>query len=91
MMYKFKRWFRNWLEQGEIVQEGNLLKVSSDQLDSDRCLHLRIWFAQGGKVLQTNSYDRKNDRSNQSLYVLTEDQKLGDEIDKIVMLEAMKL
>jgi hypothetical protein len=92
-MYKFKRWLKNWLDQDDYPMQKSELLVSEDsnQLDSDRCVHLRVWFAQGGKVIQTTSYDRNKDRSNRSLYVFNEEHELGHELSKIITLEAMKL
>ena len=92
-MYKFKRWFKNWLDQDDHKENRLELAVAEDSthLDSDRCIHLRVWFAQGGKVVQTTSYDRNKDRSNRSLYVFNEEHELGHELSKIITLEAMKI
>lgn len=61
-----------------------------DGLDYDRSISFQIYFAQGGRVIQTRRYDRAKDRSHLSLYVVTEDRDLGQEIDKIITMEALR-
>jgi hypothetical protein len=63
---------------------------TSDDPDHDRCLNFKVWFANGGKVVQTNRYDRHKDRSQTSMYVITADQDFGKEIDKIVTMENLR-
>lgn len=61
-----------------------------DGLDHDRSISFQIYFAQGGRVIQTRRYDRVKDRSHISLYIVTEDQDLGQEIDKIITMESLR-
>jgi hypothetical protein len=53
-------------------------------------MRFNIYHASGGRVVETNSYDRHKDRHKRSLYVITSDQDFGREIDKIITMEALK-
>ena len=90
--YRFRRWLRNWLNNfdSESPEKATLTVRQSDDPDHDRCLNFRVWFANGGKVVQTNRYDRVKDRSQASMYVITADQDFGKEIDKIVTMENLR-
>lgn len=94
--YRFRRWLRNWINNFDAVQSeqiksrGGLIIRESDEPDHDKCLHFKVWFANGGKVIQTNRYDRHKDRSFTSMYVVTEDQEFGKEIEKIVTMETLR-
>ncbi len=91
--YKFRRWLRNWLHN---VDSGGLEKASasviraSDDPDTDRCLNFKVWFANGGRVVQTSRYDRVKDRNQTSMYVITDEQDFGQEINKIVTMESLR-
>ena len=95
--YRFRRWLRNWLTNFDADQVespsplGKPIAVrESDTPDGDKAMNLRIWIANGGRVIQTTRYDRHKDRSNTSMYVITDDQDFGREIDKIVTMEGLR-
>lgn len=91
--HRFRRWIRNWLNNydGEgLVKESVSLVPKLDGPDGDKCLQFRVWFANGGKVIQTSRYDRLKDRNFTSMYVITEGQDFGHEIDKIVTMENLR-
>jgi len=93
--YRFRQWLRNWLvnfDQDSIrAEKGRTLSVrESDDPDNEKSLQFRVWFANGGKVVQTNRYDRHKDRNFTSMYVITEEQDFGREIDKIVTMDSLR-
>lgn len=94
--YRFRRWLRNWLtnfDSDQPVQEKMSRTLSvreSDDPDNEKSLQFRVWFANGGRVIQTNRYDRQKDRSLTSMYVVTSEQDFGHEIDKIVTMEGLR-
>lgn len=61
-----------------------------DEFESDNAIRFNIYNASGGRVIQTNRYDRQRDRAITGLYVITSDQDFGKEIDKIITMEALK-
>jgi hypothetical protein len=56
----------------------------------ERALHFTVYVANGGRVVETRRHDRKTDRSTNGLYVITNDQDFGKEIDKIITMEALR-
>lgn len=94
--YRFRQWLRNWLtnfdqDQPEKTTLGRPIAVrDSDDPDNEKSLQFRVWFANGGRVIQTNRYDRHKDRHHTAMYVVTEDQDFGREIDKIVTMENLR-
>lgn len=92
--YRFRRWLRNWItnfDQDEPEKTGRTLSVrESNEPDNEKSLQFRVWFANGGKVVQTNRYDRHKDRNFTAMYVITEEQDFGREIDKIVTMEHLR-
>lgn len=93
--YRFRRWLRNWItnfdkDEPETAKIGRLSVVANDDPDNEKSLQFRVWFATGGKVIQTNRYDRVKDRHFTSMYVVTDNDELGREIDKIITMESLR-
>lgn len=61
-----------------------------DLLNSDAQLTFTVYSAIGGKVVEFRRYDHKTDRSDNSMYVIGNDEDFGSKIAKIAMLEVMK-
>lgn len=93
--YRFRRWIRNWItnfdqDGHEPERPSTLVAVREDGPDIEKSLNFRVWFANGGRVVQTNRYDRQKDRNITSMYVVNNDQDFGREIDKIVSMESLR-
>ena len=65
------------------------VSVSSDNIDADGYT-LRVYPARGGRVIQYHKYDRKHDRQNTSLYVISDSEDLGDAVKNIVVEQALQ-
>jgi hypothetical protein len=94
-----KRWAINWVREDWANADENILASNriesisprdTHTLDSDRAIKFNIYHANGGRVVEINSYDLHKDRHKRSLYVITSDQDFGREIDKIITMEALK-
>jgi len=74
----------------------NSVKVKSrsqsfDGSDTDfDTIHFNLYNANGGKILETRTYDERNDRWNSSLYVIESNENFGESIGKIVFSEMLK-
>lgn len=68
----------------------NLISDSPTLDQPERSIQFTIYNASGGRVVETRRYDRQKDRSINGLYVVTNDQDFGKEIDKIITMEALK-
>lgn len=100
----FKRWLFNSLKQVAQAdqedikyqnvqinkQRSTLVDRSSVELDRDRAISFNIYVANGGRVVETKRYDRNKDRHLTGLYIISDTQDFGREIDKIIVMEGLK-
>ena len=91
MKLTLKQRLRNWIMNDD-VDTDELLSVPDIEpahFDSDG-MRLQVYRASGGYVVETRSYDRRSDRNNNTMHVITDDQDLGQALGKIVMMEALR-
>jgi hypothetical protein len=80
----------------DIISAKQLRSISSisvgpAQIDQpERAVQFTVYSASGGRIIETRKYDKKTDRSSNGLYIITNDQDFGREIDKIITMEALK-
>jgi hypothetical protein len=91
MKLTIKQKFRNWLMNdtntiGELEQDHY---VETDRFSSDG-MRFNLYKASGGFVIETRSYDRRKDENVNSMYVITEDKDLGEELGKIITMESLR-
>jgi hypothetical protein len=90
MTLTFKQRLRNWLNDDTLEKEyATQLTVENNRLESDG-MRLQVYRASGGYVVETRSYDRKNDRNHNTMHVITDEEDLGERIGKIIMMEALR-
>jgi len=87
--YRFKKWMRNWLYEEERVDQPARL-IDSTDIESNQPMRITIHRAAGGMVVETRTYDRVKDRSNQNLHIVTHDQNLAESLSKIVTMESLR-
>ena len=99
-----KRWFLRKIRSGiqdlnengvEIVNAVGVEPVirsidNSRLINSEKTIRFHIHFANGGRIVETLQHDRKSDRSTNGLYIVTNDQDFGKELDKIITMESLK-
>lgn len=68
---------------------GSKVSMSPDS-DWGDGLNIRVHSALGGKIVSFNRYDRKTDRSNNSVYVIPDDHDFERDLGKLITLESMK-
>lgn len=74
----------------ELVKEAELMPVQkSTRIESDRTMTLNITKANGGWVIEHRQYDKRTDRNNNSVHIITDDKDLGDELGKIITFESL--
>jgi hypothetical protein len=91
MKLSLKQKIRNWLmNDPDDYYPGSIsIDESSSPIDSNG-FRLQVYKANGGVVVETKTYDRRKDENRNSLYVITEDKDLGEEIGKIITMENLK-
>ena len=93
MKLTFKQRIRNWLmnDDAETDYSGNLISVDSDGPDiQSQGFRLNVYSASGGTIIETTKYDRQKDDHRHSLYVVTDDKELGEELAKIITMESLR-
>ena len=94
------KWLKNkvikWVKEDQHnAREETGMAIRSRDFDAapyeeDPILNFRVFSAVGGQVVEFRRYDRKNDRSDTSTYIITKDQDFGEKISKIANLEMLK-
>jgi len=92
MKKTLKQRFKDWLFDDGSDHRANDICVDEDEirLSRDRSLKFEVHNASGGRVVQTRRYDSQKDRHFENLYIITNDQEFGREIDKIITMEFLK-
>jgi hypothetical protein len=91
MKLTLKQKLRNWLMNDPNDEYPCSISIddSYESLDSNG-FRLQVYKANGGVVVETRRYDRRDDENSTSLYVITEDKDLGAEIGKIITMENLR-
>lgn len=99
-MKNFYKWLYKYsqrrLEDPESPNKEAQIKMSSGLamvergMGSDADLNFRMYKAENGHVMEVRHYDRRTDRHNNKLYLITDDQDLGAEISKIITVESLR-
>ena len=93
-MLNIKKWLYNWLNS--VNDTGKIARIQSDQplVSSSRIesrgMNFSVYRANGGYVIEHRVYDRKTDRSDNSLHIITDEKDLGEEIAKIITFENIR-
>lgn len=93
---KVRSWLAEETEKEDCVNSTGVAKASayigspySNRLDAPG-INFRICKATGGYVVETSSYDPNTDRSRSNLHIITDEQDMGQEIGKILTMEALR-
>ena len=90
MKLSFRQRLRNWIMRDDDDYAEQLVSVDETPHLESEGLRLQVYRASGGYVVETRSYDRKNDRNHNTMHVITDDEDLGERIGKIIMMEALR-
>ena len=93
-----KEKIRSWLtDTNESKFGGAMLGKSANSIascdnsfNSNANLNFTVYNAIGGKVIEFRRYNRTTDRTESSMYVITNEDNFGERIAKIATLEVMK-
>jgi len=90
MFNKLKQWlqFRKSYHDLKMSRQAELT-ISSNQPLGDEPIRLSIYNASGGFVIETRTYDSKKDQSKTNLYIVTDTEKMGEELSKIITLTSL--
>ena len=83
-----KRKLRDWINNDSIGIEQ---VTCTKSVDWDEPMRFTLTRAQGGYIINTRRYDKINDRNEGTVYILTDDQNLSEEMGKIVSMEMLRM
>lgn len=91
MKLSLRQRLRNWLmEDDEEDYDSVPIAIhEAPSLDSEG-MRFTVFKASGGFVIETRTYDRRKDENNNKIYVITENQDLGQELGKIITMESLR-
>jgi hypothetical protein len=90
MKLSIRQRLRNWIMNDSDDYADQLVSVDETPHLESEGLRLQVFRASGGYVIETRSYDRKNDRNHNTMHVITDEENLGERIGKIIMMEALR-
>ena len=78
-------------ENDAVVSSKSINTISSGRrLDQSNGMNFTIHSANGGYVMEYNTYDPRTDERQVSLHIITSDQDLGQSIAHIITLEMLR-
>jgi hypothetical protein len=94
------KWFKNKVTQW-VREDWNNASKSESNLSSPSVIkasrgidqhgmNFTVYHANGGYVMEYSMYDRKTDRRDTALHIITSDQDLGQGIAHIITLEMLR-
>jgi hypothetical protein len=90
MKLTIKQRIRNWLMNDSQPDECYAVEDENGPDLNSQSFRLSVYGASGGTIIETTKYDRKSDENRHSLYVVTEDKDLGEELSKIITMEQLR-
>jgi hypothetical protein len=92
MKLSIRERIRNWLlKDTDDMESVGIYAEDSDGVDlHSQGFRLQVYGASGGTIVETTKYDEKKDENRHSLYVVTEDKDLGEELAKIITMEQLR-
>jgi hypothetical protein len=88
MMQSFYRWMSRYS-----IKKLSANDISCPPVESLRergsSINFSIHFAENGYVLETNSYDRKEDEHIRKLYIIQNNDEIGARIEHIITVESL--
>ena len=82
---------RNWINAPEQdCYEKNAIVSATRNIDSTLQLRFGMNRAETGWIMDVTRYDRVRDNNTNALYIINDDEELGESISKIITLELMR-
>jgi hypothetical protein len=92
MKLTWRQRLRNWFNKD--LEDSDMPEISQDISPSDELgsegMRFQLYRAAGGFIIETRHYDQKNDRNYNKLYIIRDDQDVGEEVGKIITMEGLR-
>lgn len=86
-LQKLFSWVNSY-DQNYLLKSDGVVSTSGSI--SKEGMNFTIHPAAGGHILEYRVYDRKNDRNDNKLHIINQDQDLGESIGKIITMEILR-
>ena len=104
MIRWFYRWLDNKIQDSRYREQDEAVSLNSVQSKRRRGItsvresddfasepiQFKMYKAAGGWAIEFRQYDNRNDRMDTALYVVNDEEELGNNISKIITMEALK-
>ena len=87
----FKQWIRNWLNRDDFadMSMSSNTVVGRDELDMQHSIRFAVTAARGGVVVTTRHYDKRSDKSKETIHVIPDGEDIATAIGHIVSMELL--
>jgi hypothetical protein len=85
---RLRNWFNKDLEDSDIAEIA-LQDVEPNGINGEG-MRFQLYRAAGGYVVETRFYDQKNDRNQHKLYIIKDEEDVGNAIGKIITMESLR-
>jgi len=87
-----KRQIYNWVVKPNENEASlnTLVPVSNSHEFGSEPMRLNIYRASGGIIIETRTYDRQKDRSQNQLHIIRHEDDLGHSLAKIITMESLR-
>lgn len=96
-LYKFQNWINNYDSDQLVSNESRhrrKMLFTSDQAKETNIrsngMSFNLYAAEGGTVIETSFYNEKQDRNENRLYIIPENENFNDVLGQIVSMERLK-
>lgn len=72
------------------AKQARAVRVREGDDFASNPIQFKMYKASGGWAIEFRQYDHRNDKVDTSLYVVNDEQELGNSISKIITMEALK-
>ena len=96
----FDRWFyrqakkawdnKNKYDEVYLTPPGLLGAVECDDVDWGDGLNIRVKRVNGGFIINFRKHDRVKDRTQENIYIITDEMEFNQELGKLITLESMR-
>jgi len=93
----FKKWFNRKVKEAiQSIQSDNqrtpkpMENYVNQSIDCDKGIRFKVLKAQGGTIIETTLWDNRKSDNNFGLYIIRDDEDLGQGIAKIITIESLK-
>lgn len=87
--YSLRQKIRNWLFKEDSSEPTPITRDSEEMSLHGDPIRLNVYVANGGTIVETRVYDRIKEHHRNTLYVINDNNDLGDELSKIITMTSL--